>query len=122
MGFLVGNDFIPHLPGLHINKSAFDDIFDAYKRVLPTQTGYLNEGGYLKLDRFQALLTELEKNDLEKVEDELDDFSWMEKKRGAEMADTMGDPDLWDAAGKDDFVFEKMPEEEGSEEEDADGQ
>ncbi|OQV16661.1 5'-3' exoribonuclease 1 [Hypsibius exemplaris] len=119
MGFLVGNDFIPHLPGLHINKSAFEDIYDAYKRVLPTLKGYLNEGGYLQLDRFQAFLSELERNDLDKVEDEMDDLSWMEKKGGAELgAALMCDPDLWDAAGKDDFKFEKMPEDGDSDEED----
>lgn len=31
--FLVGNDFLPHLPTLRIGDSAFDVIFDAYKRV-----------------------------------------------------------------------------------------
>ena len=29
--FLVGNDFLPHLPSLRIGDSAFDIIFEAYK-------------------------------------------------------------------------------------------
>jgi 5'-3' exoribonuclease 1 len=31
--FLVGNDFVPHLPSLDISESAFDLIFDAYKSL-----------------------------------------------------------------------------------------
>jgi len=52
MGFLVGNDFIPHLPDLHIRKGALPVLFKAYKEVLPTLDGYLNEKGYLNLKRF----------------------------------------------------------------------
>ena len=39
MGFLVGNDFLPHLPHLHINKGALSELFNTYKRVLPTMGG-----------------------------------------------------------------------------------
>ena len=35
MGFLVGNDFIPHLPNMHINKGALPELYDTYKAVLP---------------------------------------------------------------------------------------
>jgi 5'-3' exoribonuclease 1 len=31
MGFLVGNDFIPHLPNMHINKGALPELYNAYK-------------------------------------------------------------------------------------------
>ena len=34
MGFLVGNDFIPHLPHMHINKGALPELYDTYKAVL----------------------------------------------------------------------------------------
>lgn len=39
MGFLVGNDFIPHLPNLHINKDALPILYSAYMKVLPTLGG-----------------------------------------------------------------------------------
>lgn len=39
MGFLVGNDFLPHLPCLHINKGALSELFETYKKVLPTMGG-----------------------------------------------------------------------------------
>lgn len=31
----VGNDFLPHLPNLHINEGAMETIWGIYKRVLP---------------------------------------------------------------------------------------
>uniref|UniRef100_A0A4W5P316 5'-3' exoribonuclease 1 n=1 Tax=Hucho hucho TaxID=62062 RepID=A0A4W5P316_9TELE len=43
MGFLVGNDFIPHLPHLHINHDALPLLYRTYISVLPTLGGYLNE-------------------------------------------------------------------------------
>lgn len=33
MGFLVGNDFIPHLPHFHINKNSLTLLYQAYVRV-----------------------------------------------------------------------------------------
>lgn len=39
MGFLVGNDFIPNLPNMHINNGALPLIYDAYMKVLPTLDG-----------------------------------------------------------------------------------
>lgn len=41
MGFLVGNDFIPHLPDLHINKGALPILYRTYIEVLPTLGGEL---------------------------------------------------------------------------------
>ncbi|XP_055337742.1 5'-3' exoribonuclease 1-like [Paramacrobiotus metropolitanus] len=107
MGFLVGNDFIPHLPGLHINKNAFDDIYHAYSETLPKLDGYINEGGYLNLERFQKLLDALVCMDLDRVENEVDDMSWMEMKRGAIVHDELQTASGWDEAGPEDFDFQK---------------
>lgn len=41
MGFLVGNDFIPHLPNLHIANGALPILYRAYMEVLPTLEGRL---------------------------------------------------------------------------------
>lgn len=35
LNIFVGNDFLPHLPGLHINEGALGRLFEIYKRVLP---------------------------------------------------------------------------------------
>lgn len=39
MGFLVGNDFIPHLPNLHIANGALPILYKAYTEVLPSLDG-----------------------------------------------------------------------------------
>ena len=39
MGYLVGNDFIPHLPHVHINQDALPLLWNTYKKVLPTLDG-----------------------------------------------------------------------------------
>jgi 5'-3' exoribonuclease 1 len=31
----VGNDFLPHLPDLHIHENGLERLFDVYKKVLP---------------------------------------------------------------------------------------
>jgi 5'-3' exoribonuclease 1 len=42
MAYLVGNDFIPHLPHLHINEEGLSILWDTYKQILPTLDGELN--------------------------------------------------------------------------------
>lgn len=39
MAYLIGNDFIPHLPHVHIKEEALSLLWDAYKVVLPTLDG-----------------------------------------------------------------------------------
>lgn len=41
MGFLVGNDFIPHLPHVHIHEDALPLLYDTYIKVLPLLDGKL---------------------------------------------------------------------------------
>jgi 5'-3' exoribonuclease 1 len=42
MGFLVGNDFIPPLPDMHIINGALPTLYKAYIDVLPTLGGELH--------------------------------------------------------------------------------
>ena len=41
MGFLVGNDFIPNLPNMHISNDALPVLYKTYMTVLPTLDGEL---------------------------------------------------------------------------------
>eukprot|EP01039_Chlorochromonas_danica_P005892 gene5892-6488_t len=57
LSFFVGNDFLPHLPGISIGDDAFDLIFDAYKKSISTDFGYLlDEQGDLNYDRLESIV------------------------------------------------------------------
>lgn len=43
--FLVGNDFLPHLPSLQIREGALDAIMVIYKNLLPKLSGFLTDKG-----------------------------------------------------------------------------
>ncbi|KAI7933295.1 hypothetical protein MJO28_017740 [Puccinia striiformis f. sp. tritici] len=79
----VGNDFLPHLPNLHINEGALGLLFDIYKKVLPEAGGYLNEFGTLHVERLQLILNELNLHERENFEHICADSSWIESKRSA---------------------------------------
>lgn len=56
LSLFVGNDFIPHLPHLHINENALGILFEAYKKTLPQLDGYLNDGGRVNMARCARVL------------------------------------------------------------------
>ncbi|KAJ9477665.1 5'-3' exoribonuclease 1 [Pseudozyma hubeiensis] len=68
LNIFVGNDFLPHLPGLHINEGAMDLLFGIYKKILPVAGGYLNESGTLRTDRLELVLSELCNFEMEQFE------------------------------------------------------
>ena len=80
MGFLVGNDFLPHLPHLHINKGALSELYSTYKSVLPTLGGYMNMKGTLNLERFEKFLQALAEKEMDRFEDIYSDAKWIEGK------------------------------------------
>lgn len=63
--FLIGNDFIPHTPHLHIHKGALPKIMEVYQSTLTKLDGYLNENGVLNLKRFKLFAKNLAQVDLE---------------------------------------------------------
>lgn len=63
--FLVGNDFIPHIPHFHIHKDALAMIFNVYQEQLPKLEGYLNVRGILNLKRFKVFAKALAQLDIE---------------------------------------------------------
>ncbi|XP_077287870.1 5'-3' exoribonuclease pacman [Arctopsyche grandis] len=85
MGFLVGNDFIPHLPNIMIQKNALPQLYDVYKAVLPTLDGYLNENGILNLRRFEVYLKKLADIDRQQFEEVFADLKYLESKSERKM-------------------------------------
>ncbi|XP_061652278.1 5'-3' exoribonuclease 1 isoform X1 [Phyllopteryx taeniolatus] len=82
MSFLVGNDFIPHLPHLHINHDALPLLYKTYIHVLPSLDGYLNENGHLNLGNFEKYLEKLSEFDHEHFNEVFVDLKWFESKVG----------------------------------------
>ncbi|QQP57047.1 5'-3' exoribonuclease 1 [Caligus rogercresseyi] len=80
MGFLVGNDFLPHLPHLHINKNALSELYSIYKEVLPSLGGYINENGVLHLKRFEKFMGALGEMELARFDEIYSDMKWIEGK------------------------------------------
>ena len=39
MAYLIGNDFIPHLPHIHIKEEALTLLWNTYRYILPTLDG-----------------------------------------------------------------------------------
>lgn len=112
MAFFVGNDFLPNLPGLHINEGALANMFGIYKKVLPQCGGYINENGVINLERLRLLLEEIKKFELMNFESDVSDENWFASKqmedkmtskaatttkngRGQQLVITSPQRDLW---------------------------
>lgn len=54
--FLVGNDFLPHLPSLDISEHAFDRLFEIYGNHFRrwAGSGYLTNRGQIDPERLQV--------------------------------------------------------------------
>ncbi|KAI5461343.1 exonuclease [Mariannaea sp. PMI_226] len=81
MAFFVGNDFLPNLPGLHINEGALANMFKIYKSILPKGDGYINENGVINIPRLQTLLKELSNLEIQGFELEMSDEKWFASKQ-----------------------------------------
>jgi 5'-3' exoribonuclease 2 len=61
MCFLVGNDFLPHLPSLQIREGALDAILVIYKNLLPSLDGYLTNLGQITYANADVLFRDISK-------------------------------------------------------------
>lgn len=87
LAIFIGNDFLPHLPGLHINEGAFNLLFGIYKEIIPRAGGYLNEDGNLNTKRLQMVLDKLSDFEKEKFEEEAADSEWIRMKNAGQEAE-----------------------------------
>lgn len=78
MCFMVGNDFIPNLPNLHINSNALPILYKTYMEVLPTLDGYMNENGKLILSRLEKFMGKLADVDRDLFRDHYADIKEIE--------------------------------------------
>ncbi|CAG0917946.1 unnamed protein product [Notodromas monacha] len=82
MGFLVGNDFIPHLPDLHIKHEVLPKLWNVYISILPSMGGYINESGELNLSRFQKYMDALACLEVKSFFEKFWDLKYLQSKRG----------------------------------------
>jgi 5'-3' exoribonuclease 1 len=81
IGFLVGNDFIPHLPDLHIKHEALPNLWRLYIETFPSMGGYMNENGNLNLPRFQIFMEALAVYEFKMFKDKYYDLKYLDSKR-----------------------------------------
>ena len=70
MCFLLGNDFLPSLPSLKINKKGLDILLDLYCDLFKTHREYLTSNEYINkipFQRFLEKISEREEEDLLKI-------------------------------------------------------
>jgi len=85
MTFLVGNDFLPHMPSLDIGDGAFDLLFDTYKDQRPGwgEGQYLTHAGEVpdaaRLEQFIAVIGAAETQIFEQREE--NEAAYLKKKR-----------------------------------------
>ena len=99
LAVFVGNDFLPHLPDVHIHQNGLERLFEIYKQVLPSLgvsdrnlwhagnfpdryiDGYLNESGAINTVRLQVLLDRMQEWEQEIFQREFSDMNWIKGKQ-----------------------------------------
>ena len=57
--FLIGNDFLPHLPSLDINEGSIEQILKLYKENIIYMNDYLTNNGKVNLTNIEIILKKL---------------------------------------------------------------
>ncbi|KAK6455429.1 Kem1 5 [Scheffersomyces xylosifermentans] len=78
--YVIGNDFLPNLPDLFINKGAFPLLIATFKQTLKQSDGYINEEGKINLKRLNIWIHYLSEFELENFEKQDVDVEWFNKK------------------------------------------
>ena len=107
--FLVGNDFLPHLPTLDISEHAFDVLISAYRQLMVQEPGYIVHNGEIgdlaRLEKLFAIIGEQEQNILKAREDDARAFN---KKRSKfkDAVNVMTEEELEEAEERLQLAFE----------------
>ncbi|XP_067640646.1 5'-3' exoribonuclease 1 isoform X2 [Eurosta solidaginis] len=94
MGFLVGNDFIPHLPCMHISSNALPLLYKNYMKVYPTLGGNINEHGKVNLERLEKYFAALADVEFEIFQENHADLKYFEGKQTQNGIDEAFDFDI----------------------------
>jgi 5'-3' exoribonuclease 1 len=106
--FLVGNDFLPHLPTLDISEHAFDVIFKSYKELLIKNRSYIVKDGelhnFIMFEQLCALIGEQEEEILSNRDDDVKTFN--EKKRKYKNSNILTEEELEEAEEKKNEIYQ----------------
>lgn len=93
--FLVGNDFLPHLPTLDISEHAFDLLIRSYRSLMNEEPGYIVCDGEIKdlsrLEKLFKIVGAQESNILKNREDDVKAFNKKRRKFKDVSILSMGD-------------------------------
>lgn len=103
---LVGNDFIPNVPFMHIHNNTLEQLYECYARVLPELGGYLNECGQLNLARLGQFINALVPVELDLLSSEIEDQEHMRRKAARYFGDD--DDDDGDANNNLDLTLDEQ--------------
>jgi 5'-3' exoribonuclease 1 len=122
--FLVGNDFLPHLPSLDISEQAFDTLIGAYRKLMAEEPGYIVHNGEIgdlaRLEKLCAAIGAQESTILQAREEDVKAFN--KKRRKFKDANILSEEELEEAEEAMQRAFESalniaMGKEPGSDEE-----
>ncbi len=84
LSFLIGNDFMPHLPYFHINEDILPILFSTLKETLLECDDYITGNGIINMGRLEVLLSKLSKVDSTAFDEIHGGIKWLEAKRGGD--------------------------------------
>jgi 5'-3' exonuclease len=113
MSFLLGNDFIPHMPALNIRTNGIDRLFDAYTATIAGKTS-LTDGGKIRWSSFKTFIQYLANNEYQYIKYEYE-LREKQEKRVLRYNNTRDDEEKWDIKPQIDRVKEHYinPQSEG---------
>ena len=74
--YVIGNDFLPNLPDLHLNHGAFPLLIETFKEAMRRSDGYINESGTINMKRLKIWLDILSVFELDNFERGSVDVDW----------------------------------------------
>jgi len=113
MSFMLGNDFIPHMPALNIRTNGIDRLFDAYTATIAGSTS-LTDNGTIRWGNFKKFVSYLANNEWHYIKHE---YQLREKgqKRVQRYLHSKDEEEKWDVKPQIDRTVEHYinPDEDG---------
>lgn len=94
ISFLLGNDFIPHMPALNIRTHGIDRLFDAYNATISGKT-HITNNGIINWSSFKKFIQFLANNEYHYIKHEYD-LRDKQEKRVLRYHHTKDEEEKWD--------------------------